>query len=224
MNDNKISIIASEYDGHVAAVNPHYARYHSEALDVVKSAVPFPARWLDTGCGTGAMVLAAIQHYPNIEYTIADPSAAMMELALKKLAGLRVQSVLAVTQELDLPGNAFDVITAIQSHHYLDEATRRAATENCFRMLKPGGVYITYENVRPFTEEGLRIGMDRWRRYQLEAGRTAQEVEKNLSRYDAEYFPITICQHLELLRCCGFTASEVLFRGMMQAGFYAIKA
>lgn len=223
MSDNTTSTNASEYDGHVAGVNPYYGLYHTEALEVVKSAAPNPALWLDTGCGTGTMVQKAAQQYPGTAFTIADPSAAMMELAVQKLTGLSIHPVLAGTQALDLPDNTFDVITAIQSHHYLDEATRRAATENCFRMLKPGGVYITFENVRPYTEAGLRVGMDRWRCYQLEYGRTAEAVEHHLSRYDKEYFPITISQHLELLRCCGFGASEVLFRGIMQAGFYALK-
>ena len=223
MGDNTTSSPAAQYDGHVSGVNPYYALYHEEALDVVKSVNPNPARWLDTGCGTGTMVLKAAQYFPEAEYTIADPSEAMMELALKKLKGLPVKPVLAGTQRLDLPDNSFDVITAIQSHHYFDENTRRTATENCFRMLKPGGVYITFENVKPFTDEGLKIGLDRWRRYQLNAGRMPEEVERHLSRYGVEYFPITIDDHMELLRCCGFTVAEVLFRGLMQAGFYALK-
>jgi tRNA (cmo5U34)-methyltransferase len=38
-----------------------------------------------------------------------------------------------------------------------------------------------------------------------------------------EYFPITVEEHLDLLRNCGFGAVEMFWYSYMQAGFYCIK-
>lgn len=223
MGDNKTSTPAAAYDGHVSSVNPNYGRFHEDTIDLVLSVNPTPAKWLDTGCGTGTLVLLAAGRFPGTAFTLADPSRAMLDIAAAKLAGKQMEFALKGTQELCYGNDTFDVITAIQSHHYLDEATRQAATENCFRMLKPGGVYVTFENIRPFTDVGIKIGLDRWGRYQAGAGRSPAEIAGHLIRFDTEYFPITVRQHLKLLGEAGFQVAELLFYGLMQAGFYAIK-
>ncbi len=82
-----------------------------------------------------------------------------------------------------------DVITAIQAHHYMPKEDRFEATKICYELLKANGVYITFENVRPSTEDSVRIGMDYWKNFQLSRGRDAEIVERHLKRFDVEYFP-----------------------------------
>jgi tRNA (cmo5U34)-methyltransferase len=53
-----------------------------------------------------------------------------------------------------------DVITAIQSHHYMSLNERFEATNNCYGLLKNNGIYITFENVRPTTSSGVEIGKE----------------------------------------------------------------
>ena len=60
------------------------------------------------------------------------------------------------TQDIIMPDKDFDVITAIQAHHYLDRDSRKVATENCFRILKDHGIYVTFENIRPLSEKARR--------------------------------------------------------------------
>jgi tRNA (cmo5U34)-methyltransferase len=48
-------------------------------------------------------------------------------------------------------------------------------------------------------------------------------VEQHLARFDTEYLPITVSEHLQLLRNCGFRTGQLLWYSHMQAGFYAIK-
>ncbi|MCL2471971.1 MAG: class I SAM-dependent methyltransferase, partial [Propionibacteriaceae bacterium] len=118
---------------------------------------------------------------------------------------------------------SFDVITAIQCHHYLDEPARAATTRNCWRMLRPGGLYVEFENIRPLTPQGLQIGMQMWTTFQSNAGRTPDQITQHTNRFDTAYFPLTIPQHLELLKQSGFSAAEVLSASHLQAGFYAVK-
>jgi tRNA (cmo5U34)-methyltransferase len=116
-----------------------------------------------------------------------------------------------------------DVVTAIQSHHYLRPSERVDATRVCFDLLRGGGIYVTFENIRPFSERGVEIGKNYWKNFQLASGREAETVDKHLQRFGTEYFPITVEEHLSLLRNSGFQVVEILWYSYMQAGFYCMK-
>ena len=90
-------------------------------------------------------------------------------------------------------------------------------------LLKNGGLYITFENVRPSTSIGVEIGMEYWKNFQESRGRNQKTVENHLERFDVEYFPITIEEHLSLLKRSGFSVVELFWRSYMQAGYYGIK-
>jgi tRNA (cmo5U34)-methyltransferase len=48
-------------------------------------------------------------------------------------------------------------------------------------------------------------------------------AEKHAARFNSEYFPVTVQEHLTLLRETGFKTAELFWKSHMQAGFYAIK-
>ena len=225
--DNVTPHLAADYDSQVRVTVPYYDAFHSEAINLVKATGKEPKIWLDTGCGTGTFTEKALVAFPNAHFVLADPSEKMLLLAKKKLAYTssdRVEFLKpAATQDLREDGRKFDVITAIQSHHYLSKVDRAKATEVCFELIQPGGLYLTFENVRPFTAKGIEIGKEYWKRFQLEKGRDAATVENHLCRFGTEYFPITIMDHLSLLRKTGFSTVEILWYSYMQAGLYAIK-
>ena len=226
MNDNNTAHNAGEYDGKIRATIPN-ERFHSETIDLVKSIKPLPEKWLDTGCGTGAFVVSALDDFKSTRFVLSDPSKEMLEIAREKLSheGNNMIEILGPvsSQDLRLPDEGIDVITAIQAHHYLDQDGRRAAVENCFRMLRAGGIFITYENISPFTSSGIRVGLDRWKRFQIALGKGMEEAEKHVNRFGQDYYPITIEEHLGLLKEAGFSVVEILWVSYMQAGFYAIK-
>lgn len=226
MKDNSTSHIADEYDGKINQTIPYYEMFHKETINTVKVHNSNLAAWLDAGCGTGTLVLNAIPMFPQTRFALADPSPQMLAIAREKLAQVNqanIDYLEAGTQDLDLPGEGFDVITTIQSNHYFDKATREKAILNCYRMLKPGGIYITFENIRPITDVGISLGLKRWQEFQMLGGKSTEEARAHVGRFDKEFFPITIEQHLELLRGSGFTVVEVLWASYLQAGFYAIK-
>jgi tRNA (cmo5U34)-methyltransferase len=227
MNDNKTAHMAKEYDGKVRITIPNYEFFHSETINLVKTVRPEPEKWLDTGCGTGTFVLFAMKVFNNTSFVLADPSVEMLAIAKEKLSqpgSIRAEVMQPVSsEEIDLPDKNFDVITAIQAHHYLDVKGRKGATRNCFRMLKSGGIYITFENIRPLSEKGIKIGLERWKQLQISQGKTDAEAENHTRRFGVEYFPITITEHMELLREVGFSTVELLWFSYMQAGFYAVK-
>jgi tRNA (cmo5U34)-methyltransferase len=217
-----------DYDANISTILPYYSFFHQEIIYFVKSLPSSPKLWMDTGCGTGSLVSKAINEFPNTKFLLVDPTEGMLDQARKKLSSypperlefLRASATQELSQELkEKP----DVITAIQCHHYLSREGRKDTTRVCYDLLKEGGIYITFENTRPLTEEGISIGKRYWGDFQLNRGRTEEEIKKHLERFDSEYFPITIEEHLRLLRETGFRTVELFWYSYMQAGFYCIK-
>jgi len=222
MRDNKTSQVASEYDANVSKTIPYYTLFHEETIKLVKACGVTTGSWLDTGCGTGNFILKAKEHFNDVQFVAADPSSSMLEIAKEKLSDMDTTCLLAGTEELCHAG-PFEVVTAILAHHYLDKMMREKATHNCYAMLKLGGVYITFETIRPGTDKGTKIGLQRWRDTQMANGKSPDSADKHISRYGTELLPITIDSHLMLLRETGFSIAEILWVSGMQAGFYAIK-
>lgn len=224
MGDNASAHMSAEYDAKVAATIPYIDSFYRSAIELVRASGKPADKWLDTGCGTGTFCVKAKSLFPDTEFTLSDPSASMLKIAAEKAGPCgKVSFEQADSQSLVFPDEYFDVITAIQCHHYLDGPGRAKATANCFRMLKRGGVYIEFENIRPLTESGLETGLRMWRNFQTGMGKTPAEAAEHLKRFDTEYFPVTIPEHIDLLKRTGFSVVEVLWASYMQAGFYAKK-
>jgi hypothetical protein len=49
------------------------------------------------------------------------------------------------------------------------------------------------------------------------------EAEAHVERFDSEFFPLTVTEHLELLREAGFRTAELFWYSYMQAGVFAIR-
>lgn len=231
-NDNKTPYKSELYDTHVLETLPYYTSYHIETINLVKSLSKEPDIWLDTGCGTGTMVKIALEHFRHTKFFIVDPSEGMLDEARDKLINnsdnhlkprvkiLKPSPTQEFSQEFE---KSPDIITAIQCHHYLNNDDRKKAVKVCYENLKEGGIFVTFENIRPLTEKGVKIGKENWKNFQLARGKDNEEVNQHLSRFDSEYFPLTIEEHLKLLRETGFETVELLWYSYMQAGFYAIK-
>ncbi|MCR5403133.1 MAG: hypothetical protein K6E91_04840 [Butyrivibrio sp.] len=119
--------------------------------------------------------------------------------------------------------NEFDVVTAIQSHHYFDEDGRELTVTNCYKALKDGGVFMTFENIRMATDESDAIALRRWARFLEENGNSSKDVQMHIKSRGVEVFPITIEKHIELLKKCGFRSVNLLWSSYLQAGFWVIK-
>ena len=86
----------------------------------------------------------------------------------------------------------FDVVTAVQCHHYLHPEERRAAVTKCYNALRNGGVFVAFENIKMTTDESEKIALQRWAKYQADHGLSEVEIGEHLGRRGVNMFPITI--------------------------------
>ena len=224
--ENRTPYLPNDYDEKVRRTIPYYDFMHRETIGIVRSLKAMPNVWLDTGCGTGTMVYSALEQFPCTRFILADPSEAMLDQARAKIGDEKRVCFLPPTGTLGLMAEIDqrpDIITAVQCHHYLSREQRERAVKVCFELLEKDGAFITFENVRPLTDYGIEVAKSNLGRFQTENGKDALEVEQHLARFDREYFPITIEEHLSLLRRTGFKVVELFWYSQMQAGLYCIK-
>ena len=227
--DNATAHPASEYDRDVRQVIPFYDSIHQETIDLVRTVKPNAAFWLDTGCGTGHLVDLALPLFPGTQFILADPSDSMLQQAkrcLQRTGGSRVKFLPPVGSEglaSQMTGLKCQVITGIQCHHYLDKPQREQALRSCFDVLEDGGLLIVSEHITMLTNRGVQVALERWGRWQQNLGRSPSAVAAHLKRSNTEYFPITVEEHLALLKSVGFRTVELFWFSQMQAIFYGIK-
>lgn len=121
-------------------------------------------RLLDLGGAHGRYAAALARRHPRLQATVLDLAPAVRasaELLRAEGLGPRLAHQVGDAFEVDLGEAAWDVVLASQfTHHHDDEANRRLA-QRVARALRPGGVYVVQDLVRPRTPaeaRRLRLG------------------------------------------------------------------
>lgn len=222
MNDNKSAFCSSEYDKKIKQTLPYYDEFYKQIIDLIELFQKSAVRWLDIGCGTGKMGSFAFKNIELEKFVFCDSSDEMIRTAKERFNYSNAVFSVCDVQNLEYI-DEFDVITAIQVNHYLQIDERKTALEKCYGALKENGLFISFENFSPFTAIGKSVYLEKWKRYQMSQGKSIEESERHIERYGKDYFPITLEEHLKLMRNCGFRVVEILWLSNMQAGIWGMK-
>ena len=202
-NDNTTPMSAGVYDKEINNTIPYYSEFYNQTLDVIEQCGYSKLHWLDLGSGTGSLEKIAIDRFDDPQFVMVDPSEKMLEKAKEKLKNHSIQYICGNSVSIDFD-SCFNVVTAIQSHHYMHEEERKKATQIVYKALKKGGIYISFENVVPEDETVKSRELLRWARYQQRHGKTEAEAKAHNARCGVNYFPLTISEHMDLIKKSGF--------------------
>lgn len=222
MNDNKSAFRSNDYDRKITQTLPFYELFYEQVIELVKIFNHNAVKWLDIGCGTGKMGSVAFENIDIEKFVFCDSSEEMIGIAKARFQNHNAEFCVCDVQELAYM-DEFDVITAIQVNHYLRIDERRIALKKCYEALKDNGVFISFENFAPFTNLGKYVYLEKWKKYQMKQGKSFEECQKHINRYEKDYFPISLSENLEQMRNCGFQAVEILWLSNMQVGLWGIK-
>jgi demethylmenaquinone methyltransferase/2-methoxy-6-polyprenyl-1,4-benzoquinol methylase len=122
------------------------------AYDRLAARIAPGQRVLDVGCGTGALGIRAARRGASVKGI--DVNAGMLEVAKRRAdeAGLADRLELAEmgVAELDSePSETYDVVTAGLCLSELSEDERAYALAQVWRVLKPGGLLLVADEVKP---------------------------------------------------------------------------
>lgn len=222
-NDNVSAFNAIEYDEKIKRTLPYFEEFYKQVIDIVNIHFGGPVTWLDIGCGTGKMEEVAFIS-GNIEKIVAcDISEKMIAIVKKRFEDKNIELITASIFDV-CTDTKFDVVTAIQVFHYLQREERIEAIRKCYEALNPNGIFITFENFAPYSEPGKCLFLKRWKSFQLSQGKSMEESNRHIGRYGKAYFPITISEHLEVFKQCGFVNVEILWVSNMQVGLLGVKS
>jgi len=99
-------------------------------------------RWLDVGCGTGALTQAILETAEPLSVHGVDPSSGFLATAAEKISDPRFSFEVGDARELPLPRDAFDVVVAGLVLHFVPDPQKAAA--EMARVTAPGGTVAAY--------------------------------------------------------------------------------
>jgi SAM-dependent methyltransferase len=106
-------------------------------------AVPPGSRWLDVGCGTGALAQTVLEHAAPGEVVGVDPSAAYVASAGTRLGDdPRARFEIGDAQELQAPAATFDAVVSGLVVNFVPRA--ELAVARMARVARPGGTVGAY--------------------------------------------------------------------------------
>lgn len=170
---------STQYDQKIRQTLPYYEDFYKQVIELVKTVYDRDVNWLDVGCGTGKMGSTAYGRLPIKKFVFCDSSGEMLRIAKERFPFQNAEFALCDVRELAY-ANEFDVITAIQVNHYLDKDSRETALRNYYAALKERGIYIGFENFAPFTESAAAVYLEKWKRYQMEQGKSPEESKRHI--------------------------------------------
>ncbi len=118
------------------------AAAYEEKLAVARGYLKPDMEVLEFGCGTGSTAIALAPNARHIHAT--DISGKMLDIAHAKAEAARIENVSfeqSSLEALQAPDGRYDAVLGHSILHLLED--KEAAVAKVYRMLKPGGVFIT---------------------------------------------------------------------------------
>jgi ubiquinone/menaquinone biosynthesis C-methylase UbiE len=104
--------------------------------------MPGGARWLDVGCGTGALSQAVIDRTAPSSVAAVEPSPEFAAYAGEHVTGADFAVSVGDAEQLDLPDDAVDAVVSGLVLNFVPDRTRAVAEMR--RVAKSGGVVAAY--------------------------------------------------------------------------------
>ncbi len=115
---------------------------YQKKLEVTQTYFRPDSEVLEFGCGTGS---TAIVHAPKVKHIRAtDVSSKMLKIARGKVETQGIENITfeqVTIEDLEAPDGSVDMVMAHSILHLLED--KEAAIAKAFKMLKPGGVFVT---------------------------------------------------------------------------------
>lgn len=129
--------LGGAYDAYVGRWSRLVAAAFIDWLDV-----PPGRRWLDVGCGTGALTAIALERADPAEIVGVDMSEGMLTEARATVTDPRASFQAGDAAALPLPDAGFDIVVSGLAINFVPETARAAA--EIVRVARPGAVAAAY--------------------------------------------------------------------------------
>jgi len=218
---------ASGWDRDTERANPSRAVQIATVTAIVARLHRPGATILDLGAGSGRVDEALLKACPAARIVAVDSSAAMMDLARRRLAGFAgrvsfVQGAFERIEEVALP--QAQIALSVQALHHVDDAVKERVMGRVHRLLEPAGVFLLVDRIELGPAELRPVHAALWEDLDRAAARPsglpASSFFDRLA--DKQDYPSGIEAHLAMLRAAGFRAGCIHLQ-LNRAIFAAVK-
>jgi len=129
--------VGDAYEAYVGRWSRRVAEAFVRWLDA-----PAGWRWVDVGCGTGALSAAVLAQADPAEVIGVDPSDGFLARARERITDDRVAFHVGDARSLPLPDGGVDAVVSGLAVNFVPEPDRAAA--EMVRVLRPGGLAAAY--------------------------------------------------------------------------------
>lgn len=222
MENFKDPATAQSWDTDPIKRNPTRPEQLDIMLSILEDAYQPGKAILDIGMGSGIVEEMIFQRIPGAYVVGVDGSAAMLELAHRRLAGYqeRYEAVIHELREmgtLQLPRREYQLAISIQTIHNVADEYKQPIFQLVHTTLESGGLFLLLDRIAIDTPalfdtyKSLWKRLDRIHRAQMGEGATFEEhIESVRVRGD---LPTNLEQHLRWLREVGFEAACLHLHG-----------
>jgi tRNA (cmo5U34)-methyltransferase len=206
------------------AFTPERERQQAIICELVASVTPTSV--VELCCGAGELLLLLLKRLPAVKALALDGSPAMLARTRETCAAHAKRLEL---REFDLAARdwrrlepAPDAICSSLAVHHLDGGQKQQMFKDLLAALRPGGIFVLADLVRPESPAGWRIAAEDWDRAVAE--RSLQiygddRAQKKFAELRWNYFswpddnsidqPSSVAEHFCWLEAAGFEALEL---------------
>jgi len=202
---------AKIFDVLILNVVPNY----KEMISALISAIPFPKdkrfSVADLGCGTGTISKAVTDAFPNVSVTCIDIAENMLDIAKTKV-GKGAKYVLADLNDYEFEERYDLIVSSLALHHLESDGDKMRLYRKIHSALNPNGMFVNADIVLGENERLQSVNMEKWHEF-LKRSFPEDEIQKKwLPTYYAEDRPARLLSHLDMLRECGFSVVDVIYK------------
>jgi SAM-dependent methyltransferase len=106
-------------------------------------AIPTAARWLDVGCGTGALIQAILDRWSPSEVVGVDPSSSYIAFARRGIRDRRVRYEVGTAENLPV-SSSYDAVVSGLVLNVLSPLNQQKAAREMVRAARVGGSVASY--------------------------------------------------------------------------------
>jgi tRNA (cmo5U34)-methyltransferase len=199
---------ASTYDQDRARLIPGCNAFYRWAVDLIPAGAKII---VDLGAGSGLLTQLVRQRFPNATIHLVDFSAAMLDLARKRLGDDRNLTFTQADYAANpIPTSVCAIVSSLSIHHLDDEAKRRVFRK-AYEALKPRGVFINAEQVAGPTPELDDRYRALWLQQVRALGATEQQIADSLYRQQQDRC-VDVARQLAWMREAGFADADCWYK------------
>lgn len=177
---------------------------------------------LELGAGTGLLSSYVISRYPDANFTLIDFSDNMLNIAKSRFQGISNIKYIVSDYSKYTFDTTYDIIISALSIHHLEDKEKQDFYKKCFRILKPGGIFINADIIKGRTQFLESLYKNSWTSYIKENITSKEELNIYYKRMELDR-ESKLEDQLIWLKTAGFIDVDCMYKYYNFAVLFARK-